>query len=171
MKRHKNFINICPNFCAKSSRHWRNTGQRNRPKSVKFKLKFGISWLAHALHAGSHDHCPSDRNVQDWDNFTPYPTMPLVYIGIVRGVPYNSKARKILKHIKGKPKSRFNPNHNSQGRHTISQDNRTTMTPNLKEPLSPVEFGTTNPNKDNKKIAPENRLCAKRPSQKSLLTQ
>ena len=61
-----------------------------------------------------------------------------------------ARPRENPQHIKDKPISMSKPNHNSQGRHVISEYHKTTVIHNRDDPSSTVERGTTNGNKDNK---------------------
>ena len=97
-------------FVWKSSQLWRSNGRRKRRKFVKFKPTFGISWHIHGLHAWPHAHCPSDSNVQDWDNFTHYPAMPWVYVLEELGASHEiARPRENSEKIRNMPRSTYNP--------------------------------------------------------------
>ena len=98
--------------------------------------------------------------------------MLLVYDLELLGASYiKARPRENSELIKSKPRSRSNPNHNSQRRHIISEYSKTTTISNLEDPSSPMEPGTTSRNKDNKNSPQKKRLCAKGFSRKPLLTQ
>ena len=159
-------------FLWKCNQTLQNSGQWKRRKSVIIRPKFGISRPAYGQQTWPYDHLPNDKNAQDCDDSTPYPVMSLVCVLKQLGTSHMVATHgENSEHTKGKPRSRFNPNHNSQGRPIISEDRKTTTIRNLEHPSSHVTLGTTNRNKDSKTSLRQCRLFARRPSRKPLLTQ
>ena len=127
------FVKIRPTL----TEQWVVKAKWKRPESVNVKPKFGIYWQAYGYHDWPCDHCPCDRNAQDWDDFTID-----IRTRTVRGAIYYSKA--VKNRDKNKTRSRSTPNHNFQGRHIISEDRKTTAICSVGEDLAESHFSQWN---------------------------
>ena len=127
---------------VKSIQSWRNSGQWKRPKSVKIKHKLGIPWPAYGHHTWPRDRCRSDRNAQDWDDFTLYPVMPWIYVleqlGASHVLARHRKNQDMSKQAKIQAYSRI----------IIPREDTSTTMRSLEDPSSPVEPGATKRDKD-----------------------